>query len=66
MTHTQTQLLGVCGSGWSYLPNMVTSVPTSREPTIPPIAKIPTVSEYSSVTARSSRLQPYRSVIVSL
>lgn len=32
-----------------YLPNLVTSIPTVREPTSPPMAKMDTVMEYSTV-----------------
>lgn len=50
----------------SHLPKRVTSMPTIREPSRPPIAKIDTVSEYMRVRVSSVSAAPVRFIIVLL
>jgi len=50
----------------TYLPNLVTSVPTIKEPTRPPIANTETVREYMSVRASSFSPVPLRLTTVRL
>lgn len=50
----------------TYLPNLVTNVPTIKEPMRPPIANTETVSEYMSVRASSFSPVPFRLTTVRL
>lgn len=54
----------VCISRILYLPNLVTCIPTVREPTRPPMANIDTVTEYISVRVSSSTSDPFRLTMV--